>query len=164
MPLVQKLSHPFTPTPNTLPPNTPIPAPTDLHANLINTDPPHTSPLPSPCPHPHTKWQLENKGVFLFCFVLFCFFVCLFICLVGWLVCCCCCCRFFFFLFVFVLLCFVFTKTHPVQFSLSMYLNRHLSGLSEFRKTNRFSRYPFCFIIRLFFLYVQTVISRCLTI
>ena len=38
-----------------------------------------------------------------------------------------------------------------VQFTMSMYLNRHGSGLSEFWKTNRFLRYPFCFIIRYFF-------------
>ena len=52
-----------------------------------------------------------------------------------------------------------FSKTHSVQF---MYLNRHLSGLSEFLKTNRFSWCPFCFIVRLYlflFMYKKLFLS-----
>ena len=48
-------------------PNTPIPTPSDLDTNFINTptDPPHTPLSPTPYPHPHTQnGYLENKRLF----------------------------------------------------------------------------------------------------
>ena len=79
MPLVQNsLIHPPHP-------NTPIPTPSDLHTDLINTptDPPTHTTIMTTLPSPTQTECLPSKEAFFF------------------------------------------SKTHPVQFTLSMHLNRH---------------------------------------
>ena len=122
-------THPLTriPKQTCIHPNTCIPTPTDHHTNLINTptDPPHIPLSPSTCPHTHIQNAYLEYERFLFCFV---FFVCMF---------------FFFF----------FQNLPSVQFCLFLNMNigTKLDWVS-FLKINRFSRYPFCFIIRLYYL------------
>ena len=60
----------------------------------------------------------------------------------------------------------IFTKTHSIPSPcLFIWIGTKLDWVS-FRRNNRFSRYPFCFIIRLYFcsFYVLNVISKCVRI
>ena len=142
MSLVQNsLTHLPTPQTHTHPPNAPIPTSSDLHTDLINTptEPPTHETITTICPHPHTHIHppytpLTHPHTHAHTQN-------------GYPE------NKRFVLF--------FSKTHSVQFILSMYLNRHQSALREFLKTNRFSGYPFSFIIRLYhflilFIYKQS--------